>query len=124
MPFDAKALARAVRQLRTAAGLTQAELAENAGLAFETVSRIESGREPPSLRTAISLADALAVPLDAVVGRSAALSAPKKQALPPQLRRLLASAERLDSPTLRHFVALARKLAEARPAGRNRAQVD
>ena len=81
MPFNPKDVARAVRQHRVAAGLTQAELAEHAGLAFETISRIESGREPPSLRTAIGLADALAVSLDAVVGHVPGQPPPQRPAL-------------------------------------------
>jgi transcriptional regulator with XRE-family HTH domain len=68
-PFDPVDLGLAVRALRKERRLTQAELAERAGLAYETVSRVETGREPPSLRTAMALADALEEPLDSVVGR-------------------------------------------------------
>jgi transcriptional regulator with XRE-family HTH domain len=111
MPFDPKDVARAVRQHRVAAGLTQAELAERAGLAFETISRVEGGREPPSLRTAMSLADALGASLDAVVGRTSAQLSRKEPRVPPDVRRLLASAQRLDAGMLRHLAALARGLA-------------
>ena len=48
---------------RIASGLTQAELAERAGLARETVSRIEGGHAP-NLRTARALATALGWPVD------------------------------------------------------------
>jgi len=67
--FDPIDVGLALRSLRKERRLTQAELAERAGLAYETISRIESGREPPSLRTAMALADALEEPLDHVVGR-------------------------------------------------------
>ena len=68
--FDPKAVASAIRRLRNEQGLTQSQLAEAAGLADETVSRVEGGREPPNLRTALRIADALGRPLDEVVGRS------------------------------------------------------
>ncbi len=111
--YDPVRLARSVRSHRKAAGLTQAELAERADLAFETISRIESGREPPSLRTAISLADALSLPLDVVVGRATA--APLAVATPPaqpDLRRLLSFAGKIESGMLRHLVAIARALSD------------
>jgi len=114
MPFNPKDVARAVRQHRVAAGLTQAELAEHAGLAFETISRIESGREPPSLRTAIGLADALAVSLDAVVGHRPGQPTPREPRFAPDVRRLLASAQRLDPGMLRHLNALVRGLSRGR----------
>ena len=120
MPFDQKAIGRAVRQLRTAAGLTQAELAERAGIAFETVSRVESGREPPSLRTAISLSDAIDVSLDAVVGRVPTPAVRREEPASRDLRKLLATAERLEPGLLRHVVAIARALPVGRPGRRGR----
>jgi transcriptional regulator with XRE-family HTH domain len=120
MPFNQKEIGRAVRQLRVAAGLTQAELAERAGLAFETVSRVEGGREPPSLRTAISLSDALGVSLDAVVGRVPTPAVRKEEPASRDLRKLLAAAERLEPTILRHVVAVARALPASRPGKRGR----
>lgn len=53
-----------LRQLRQAAGLTQLQLAERAGVADATVSRIERGRiASPSMDFAEALADALGVPV-------------------------------------------------------------
>jgi transcriptional regulator with XRE-family HTH domain len=99
------------------AGLTQAELAEHADLAFETISRIESGREPPSLRTVVALADVFDVTLDEVTGRRRA----KRRAVRvlPEVRRLIASAEALDPTLLGHLAAVAVALAKpktSRPA--------
>jgi len=116
MSFDPRQVALAVREHRKAAGLTQAELAEKAGLAFETISRVESGREPPSLRTAVAIADALGVSLDAVVGRSA--KAPPRRRWPaPEARRLASAAERLEPSVLKHLSAIAARLVGA--AGRS-----
>jgi transcriptional regulator with XRE-family HTH domain len=111
MSYDPKRLAEAVRTHRKAAGLTQAELAEKAGLAFETISRVESGREPPSLRTATGLADALRVSLDAVVGRDLR-AAPQPARTSPAERRLLEAVRNLDPATVRHLVAIAASLAK------------
>ena len=119
--YDPIRLGRSVRTHRKAAGLTQAELAERADLAFETISRIESGREPPSLRTAISLADALGLPLDVVVGRTVAAPAAAAPPDRPDLRRLLALAGKIEPGTLRHLVGLLRAVASRRSARPRRA---
>lgn len=50
---------------RISEGLTQAALAERAGVARETVSRVEGGHAP-NLRTAWALARALGWPVDAL----------------------------------------------------------
>jgi putative transcriptional regulator len=78
--FDPRSVADALRKLRTRQGYTQADLAERAGLAYETISRIESGREPPSLRTAVQLANAFGVPVDELIGRSPAPTTAGKRA--------------------------------------------
>ena len=108
--YDPGRVAQAVRWHRTDAQFTQAELAERAGLAFETISRVESGREPPSLRTAISLADALGISLDAVVGRGNAAPATAPRPHRPLLRRLAEAAEQADDGLLRHVLAILRAL--------------
>jgi putative transcriptional regulator len=55
-----------LRELRAAAGLTQAELAERAGVLVTDVSRYETGARTPGLRVAGQLADALGCSLDAL----------------------------------------------------------
>ena len=67
--FDAVGIGNSVRAHRKLAGMTQAQLADRAGLAFETISRVEGGREPPSLRTLLALANALDASLDTLMGR-------------------------------------------------------
>lgn len=112
MTYDPKKLAEAVKTHRKAAGFTQAELAERAGLAFETISRVESGREPPSLRTASGLSEALGISLDAVVGRDGSpANVPTRHS--PDERRLLEALRRLSPATARHLVAIATELARA-----------
>lgn len=120
MPFDEKVIGRAVRQVRTDAGLTQADLAEKAGLAFETVSRVESGREPPSLRTAMSLSEALNVSLDVIVGRVRPAVESNTERPSREIQRLTAAAERLEPGMLRHVVAVTRALVVGKPTRRAR----
>ena len=54
-------LGRRVREMRKSAGLTQAGLAERAGLAFETISRLERGKAKPTIGLLAKIADALGV---------------------------------------------------------------
>jgi putative transcriptional regulator len=54
-------LASRLKEARTAAGLTQAELAEKAGVSRKTVNTVENGVFIPSTVLALSLARALEV---------------------------------------------------------------
>jgi transcriptional regulator with XRE-family HTH domain len=53
--------------LREAAGLTQVQLAERAGVAIDTLRRWEQGRNLPRIDDAYRLAKALGVPINKVV---------------------------------------------------------
>jgi transcriptional regulator with XRE-family HTH domain len=76
-----------LRQFRTEAGLTQAELAERAGLSDDTVSTLERGaRRRPHRDTARLLADALELtPRDRASFEEAALGAPAYLRVAPAL---------------------------------------
>jgi transcriptional regulator with XRE-family HTH domain len=50
-----------LRELREAAGLTQGELAERAGLTRVGVAQLEVGRRKPAWETVLALCDALGV---------------------------------------------------------------
>ena len=52
-----------LRRARQRAGLTQAELAQRAGLAQPAISLIEAGQANPTVQTIQQLADALGCPL-------------------------------------------------------------
>ncbi|WP_298163644.1 helix-turn-helix domain-containing protein [Brevundimonas sp.] len=52
-------LASRLKEVRTAAGLTQAELAERAGVSRKTVNTVENGVFIPSTLLALELARAL-----------------------------------------------------------------
>jgi transcriptional regulator with XRE-family HTH domain len=66
-----------LRELREKAGLTQAQLAQRAGLHLSAVTRFEHGRREPSLASAAKLAAALGVTVDELI-RPATRPAPKR----------------------------------------------
>jgi transcriptional regulator with XRE-family HTH domain len=56
-------MARRLKALRTAAGMTQEQLARASALSLGYVARLEIGRHDPKLSTLKKLAKALGVPL-------------------------------------------------------------
>lgn len=64
---DGVRLGRRIRELRLAAGLTQAELARRTGIHRPNIARVEAGRHTPSLETLARLANAIGVPTTAVI---------------------------------------------------------
>jgi transcriptional regulator with XRE-family HTH domain len=76
--MDATRFAGRLKELREAAGLTQKQLAEKAGMGQRTVSTLEQGLSEPVWSTAIALAEALGVDLRAFLEQPAAVPAPKR----------------------------------------------
>ena len=64
---DGVRLGQRIRELRLAAGLTQAELARRTGIHRPNIARVEAGRHTPSLETLARLASAIGVPTTAVL---------------------------------------------------------
>lgn len=58
---------RALAVLRTAQGMTQADLAEVSGVARQTINAIEADRRTPQIATAVALAQALGCTTSAIV---------------------------------------------------------
>ena len=63
MSPTAKQMGAKIRKLREAAGMSQASLAKRARLTRVYVTRLEGGRQDPSLSTINALARALGVPV-------------------------------------------------------------
>ena len=64
-------LGKKIKELRKNKGWSQQKLAETAGLAFNTIARMEQGiGESPNLKTLVKLADALEISIDNLVGRA------------------------------------------------------
>jgi transcriptional regulator with XRE-family HTH domain len=104
--IDVKTLGKLIRRARTRAGLSQAALAEAAGVADETVSRVERGAYEPSLSTLVRLADALGENVDFVVRRSSR-AAEAGGEWPPLVRQLADRAALLDVDSQRALLRLA-----------------
>ena len=64
-------IGKSVRTARAALGLSQADVAEKLGLSLEFIGRIERGVALPSVPTLVSLATALGVSGDALLGLGA-----------------------------------------------------
>jgi putative transcriptional regulator len=62
--MDELTVENTLRVHRAMRKLTQADLAERAGITRASVNAIEGGRMTPSILLALKLADALAVPVD------------------------------------------------------------
>lgn len=58
--MDARHFGRRLKELRTAAELSQAELANKAGLSTQAIADLEHDRRRPTWETVIALAQALA----------------------------------------------------------------
>ena len=63
LPDSASGFGALLRRYRTAAGLSQEDLAAKAGLSTDAISAHERGRRRPYRHTVQRLADALALPL-------------------------------------------------------------
>jgi putative transcriptional regulator len=63
-------MATRIRELRLACGLTQEQLAHRMGLTEKTLRNWERGTHAPRLEAVVTLADALDVTLDELVGRT------------------------------------------------------
>jgi transcriptional regulator with XRE-family HTH domain len=73
-----------LRELRTAAGLTQAQLAERAEMHLHGVTKLEQGHREPSWATVQDLARALGVSCEAF--QDAEASAPEAEAPQPRTK--------------------------------------
>lgn len=63
-----KNIASLLKEKRVSLGMSQAELADEAGIDRKTVNRIENGHYSPTLETLIALSGALSVTTDELVG--------------------------------------------------------
>ena len=65
------AVGRSVNRLRLDRGMTVTTLAKGAGLSGGMISRLENGQVSPSLGTLAAIADALSVPVMALLAQTA-----------------------------------------------------
>jgi len=67
MSPTARQFGRRLRALREAAGKSQGDLADRAGLSRTYLNQLEAGKRDPSLSTLMRLAQALNVKLEALI---------------------------------------------------------
>jgi FMN phosphatase YigB (HAD superfamily)/DNA-binding XRE family transcriptional regulator len=80
MAMDEKGLGHRLQLARKAAGLTQQSLCQIANLSYSTLAKIERGAiKAPSIFTIQSIADALNIRLDELIGRSMPSAPPVKK---------------------------------------------
>jgi putative transcriptional regulator len=72
--------ANQVRAFRLAADLTQARLAEQAGVSRQTVNALESGDYAPSVYLALRLAEVLSATVEELFGRAGGAQAGSRAA--------------------------------------------
>jgi transcriptional regulator with XRE-family HTH domain len=108
LALDTKAVGRRVRQARVRAGLTQARLAEAAGVTDETVSRIERGAYEAAFSTIVVLARALGVSIDGLAGLGGKERPVRSGS--PLVTELARAAEKLAPRAVRTLLELARQL--------------
>lgn len=107
-----------IRQLRVAAGLTQAELAERARppLETETIGRFERGERTPPLERLVVLAAALGTDLDGLLGGMLHLDG--RPPLSPEMDELLALLRDRTPPERAGALKVVRAYLEALDAAR------
>jgi FMN phosphatase YigB (HAD superfamily)/DNA-binding Xre family transcriptional regulator len=77
--MDERSLGKQLQKARLTAGLTQQQLCHKANLSFSTLTKIERGAiKSPSIFTIQSIADALSISLDELVGQSTSLGGKSK----------------------------------------------
>ena len=75
-------LRNALRERRAAGGLTQADLAREAGISRPQVAAIEAGRHTPSVTAGLALARALGVPLEELFPSEPSAAVPVVESAP------------------------------------------
>ena len=90
-------VAQRIRAARKNAGLTQAQLAEQSGVAAISIHQYEAGKRSPQLEQLLRLASALGVPLEDLTGLPAPTgSTGPDPALPDDVQRVASSMEQMN----------------------------
>lgn len=103
----ASRLAEGLRRLRTERGMTQSEVARLAGVSPSAVSQAESGQRGLALETLLTLADALGISLDDLLGRtpSAGYVLARRDRIPPR-RGIVALLDDPNAGLRAHLITL------------------
>ena len=107
-------LGKRIRTARKGRGLTQAALAEHSDVSTETVSRIERGEVWPGVPVAMSMAAALRMSVDSLLGLKGTPRAPHR----PEIAKAINLIEQLDVDVLDGLLVLLGRLTPRRRATR------
>jgi transcriptional regulator with XRE-family HTH domain len=111
---------RWVRRIRRERELSQAALAERAGMAKNSINKIERGHMNPSSESVVRLANAMDVPVATLYAEEPELALPKSEAPPPQTLAVAGPADEDEygsTPTLKeNFVGAFWRLVEEKRA--------
>lgn len=69
-PFNEQVLRRRITEVRSSKGLTQAQLAEKAGVTPAAISQIEGGHRVPTIPVLHRIASVLDVSIDYLIGKT------------------------------------------------------
>src|SRR5690349_452266 len=116
MASGARGIVGLLLDARERAGLTQAAVAEAAGVSVETVSRIERGLHEPELSTVIALARALGHDVVVVAPGAVAPAEAADPPMPPLVRLLAQAAAQLDPGAQRAVLRVVELLVDSLPA--------
>src|SRR6266576_2756812 len=108
---DLRKLGAVIRELRKSRGLTQAELAESAKIAANTLAMVERGQRSVSLRLLNAIGRPLKVPGSCLLILGASVEKQRDEAS----RRLLAAAQSLTQSLIR-----AQRRASEKPASKRK----
>ncbi|MBI2373125.1 MAG: helix-turn-helix transcriptional regulator [Deltaproteobacteria bacterium] len=116
MPTDQQQLGARLRAARTAASLSQAELAERVGLSVESISRAERGAITPTIWSLLRVADALGVEFDVLARGTRPSKA--RSARRPVVERLVRLLDGLDDDAVALLADAVRALRTHPSAGK------
>jgi transcriptional regulator with XRE-family HTH domain len=106
-------IGKQLRKLRDERGITARQLSERSGVAQAMISRLENGRQEPTLSTMTKLADYFGVPLDALRDEPGGSVGDQPSELEAALSVVAQRAKAGDSEALREMRRLYAALAAA-----------
>lgn len=106
MRINYKIIGKNIKDIRTARGITQTELAEKTDLSVQFISYIENGTKHPGLETMIKIASALGTTMDALLlGNQPA----NRQSYQKEVQDLLDGFSERDRGLITHMIAAYRE---------------
>lgn len=110
-------IGRVCRTAREALSLTREDVANAAGVSVAFYGRVERGNALPSLTTLVTLAEALRINVDDLVGIHADALQFAKEPDPPELHRLIRRIVKFPPQTQRLVILMLSEMERSQPTG-------